>query len=644
MKIPMSFALLLLACSAPDPAPVPVVEALQLGSRQAAMTDAVELRRFRFGLDANQTHPINSFGGKGSALARWNPDTRTLSLEISHDLQDARSAQIHAGAPGENGPMVYAFDSATSPIRADWTLTEAEQRELASGNLYVDIATEQAPGGQIRGQIAHAPPGVTRYVTITNRTEAQIFSRPVVISHAANYRLFELGQLAPGPLVELAEEGRSTPLRISALDEPAVLDVVVAPDMLAPGASTTLAIRTDAEHPFVSSAAMLSSTNDGFFAIRDVLVPLPGKDVDVAAAGPDYRMSVQAYGYDAGSEANTEDCDHIPGPPCDGSGVRVVAGAERRVYVHSGIHGIGDLAEDLDWQGAVADVAIAVRPPDVGQVVQPLNLDTPLEGVFVIQEPSMCEGSATITWTYSKQADFVYADLDMEGIPYRLSVVRPDRDPKLTPLSVESNEYNSHQDSVDDGVWQINMSGFNFNKTSTFWYGPDGILLGNEHDLAVSDLPAGAVSRDYPVLQMICSTQYEGTPDGRVKLRLKFAYRQMLDYRKKAGFLITILPRNLNDETDTVVYNSLEGLPLEEAFSWDDALELMNLEAPQSFFASNTLESHPKPDFLRSRPNRMPGFRGTIPPSPLSDVWYREGCGTRVVGSGPAAAPDEQGP
>ena len=70
------------------------------------------------------------------------------------------------------------------------------------------------------------------------------------------------------------------------------------------------------------------------------------------------NSQVMALAYDAGSEANTELCDFIPGPPC-GNHVKDSSEAEGYVFVHSGIHGIGDIdAAMYDWRGPVANVVI----------------------------------------------------------------------------------------------------------------------------------------------------------------------------------------------------------------------------------------------------------------------------------------------
>jgi hypothetical protein len=90
---------------------------------------------------------------------------------------------------------------------------------------------------------------------------------------------------------------------------------------------------------------MLVTTNDAFFSAR-TWVPFIGK-------------TIYAQAWDAGSEANTQDCDHIPGPPCGNGGVRVEDGAEGYVYVHAGIQARGSLDPAVhDWRNPVAKIEI----------------------------------------------------------------------------------------------------------------------------------------------------------------------------------------------------------------------------------------------------------------------------------------------
>ena len=188
----------------------------------------------------------------------------------------------------------------------------------------------------------------TFVVTVTNLTGSQIFSPPLVISHSRKTRLFEVGQTAPEPLYTLAEDGNPVPLADAMLATSEVFDAVAAPGPVMPG--QTLELLVEVEHPynFVSVIGMLVSTNDAFFSAQSLPVPRDGSHV-----------TVNASAYDAGSEANNESCEFIPGPPCGNGGVRATAGAEGFIFVHSGIHGVGDLDPAAwDWRNPVARISV----------------------------------------------------------------------------------------------------------------------------------------------------------------------------------------------------------------------------------------------------------------------------------------------
>jgi hypothetical protein len=186
-------------------------------------------------------------------------------------------------------------------------------------------------------------------VTITNISRSQIFSPPVVISHDENFRLFTLGSPASPQLYPLAEDGLTGPLSDHLGTLPSVFDYVMAGGPLLPGASVTFEISTRGRFRFVTAAGMLVTTNDAFFAVQKLRI-LPNRAVQITAEA-----------YDAGSEANSEDCSYIPGPPCSGGGVRDTGNAEGYVHIHAGIHGTADLipARD-DWRNPVAEMT--VRP------------------------------------------------------------------------------------------------------------------------------------------------------------------------------------------------------------------------------------------------------------------------------------------
>jgi hypothetical protein len=185
-------------------------------------------------------------------------------------------------------------------------------------------------------------------VTITNITKGEIFTPIMVASHGPGIKLFTLGKSADVELEMLAEGGDTGPLS-GRLAGAGALDVVTTGDVLPPGQSVTVHVRTNPGNDRVSVAAMLVPTNDAFFAINGVQGPRPFRS-----------RTFMSPAYDAGTEINDEMCVSIPGPPfvCSGEGYNSENG-EGYVYIHSGIHGIADLsAANHDWNNPVAEITI----------------------------------------------------------------------------------------------------------------------------------------------------------------------------------------------------------------------------------------------------------------------------------------------
>ena len=174
-------------------------------------------------------------------------------------------------------------------------------------------------------------------------------STPIMVaSHGRGVNLFSTGEAASTELEMLAEGGDTGPLS-ERLEEAGALDVTTTGDVLPPGHSVTVHVRTNRWNSRVSIAAMLVPSNDAFVAINGVQGPRL------------YRSkTVMSPAYDAGTEINDELCVSIPGPPfiCAGDGYTPQNG-EGYVYIHQGIHGIGDLTEaGHDWRNPVAKVKI----------------------------------------------------------------------------------------------------------------------------------------------------------------------------------------------------------------------------------------------------------------------------------------------
>ena len=198
--------------------------------------------------------------------------------------------------------------------------------------------------------VADAKDKTTQYaVTITNITRGQIISPPIVISHNKDFQLFSLGKPAPTGLPELAEEGMTGTLEaeLGTMDSVFRYKTAEPPDnFIMPGASKTVEIETKKGYDLLSAAGMLVTTNDAFFAVRGVKARSKGDE------------AFNAEAYDSGTERNSEDCAYIPGPPC-GSHEHDTESAEGYVFIHAGIHGIGNLyPEESDWRNPVATVMV----------------------------------------------------------------------------------------------------------------------------------------------------------------------------------------------------------------------------------------------------------------------------------------------
>jgi hypothetical protein len=193
-------------------------------------------------------------------------------------------------------------------------------------------------------------------VTVTNLTASQIISPPLVVVHDASVTLFEAGEAASEPLRYLAEDGMNGPFLDVLPETEGVHAFSSASGPLLPGRSVTVEVGGSSGPAVISAIGMLVTTNDAFFAASSI--PTPNyrfAGLDVAS----FLASTYAKAWDAGTEANSEACDDIPGPPCGNPGVRNTEDAEGFVHIHRGIAGGADLDPSVhDWRNPVARVTV----------------------------------------------------------------------------------------------------------------------------------------------------------------------------------------------------------------------------------------------------------------------------------------------
>ena len=195
----------------------------------------------------------------------------------------------------------------------------------------------------------------TYVVTIQNLTRSQIITPPVVAMHNASTSLFSIGEEAGPELAALAEDGNPVPLLEALMTMPGVYDSAIGYGVIPPSQSITATVTSGYGYRFLSIVGKLATTNDSFFAVSGVQIPSPPN----LFFSPPRSKTVDAPAYDAGSEANSELCEFIPGPPCASHFVHDPAEAEGFIYVSNGIQGIGDInAAESDWRNPVARVTI----------------------------------------------------------------------------------------------------------------------------------------------------------------------------------------------------------------------------------------------------------------------------------------------
>jgi hypothetical protein len=158
---------------------------------------------FFAGLTGGQEVPPVESPGLGSAVFGFDPDTRELSYEISiFGLQNPIAGHVHAGAFGQNGPVVVPLASGpfTNPLRGRATLSEESAQRLLDGGMYVNFHTTQHPGGEIRGQLEAVPLHAMQVVFAQTMSPLEeVPPRPELDASGHSIVVFDLVHAPHGP-------------------------------------------------------------------------------------------------------------------------------------------------------------------------------------------------------------------------------------------------------------------------------------------------------------------------------------------------------------------------------------------------------------------------------------------------------------
>ena len=207
-------------------------------------------------------------------------------------------------------------------------------------------------------------------ITLTNTTQGLYFTPVITSAHTSDENIFTLGTSATSELQTMAEGGDISGLVSVLSNADANINENPAAGLLAPGASTTYTLTNDETNTYLSVAAMVLPTNDGFVGLDSWEIP--------TETGT-YTILLNAY--DAGTEANDEIING--GGPLGVAGIPFAPGSDggtggtgvtdtesnTTVHIHRGSLGDDDLnagSSDLDnsvhrWLNPVAKLTVIVQ-------------------------------------------------------------------------------------------------------------------------------------------------------------------------------------------------------------------------------------------------------------------------------------------
>ena len=204
-------------------------------------------------------------------------------------------------------------------------------------------------------------------VTLVNLTAGQPISPLLAIVHNDSFSLFKEGDVASTALEYIAESGNTAPLATLIADSKSVITSAAGAAMpLLPGPSNMVKVTltvplANLATSRLSFASMLGNTNDGFTGVSGEML----SNLTVNAS-----RNIDLLAYDAGTEANTESANTVPGPATASSGGKREAFNPMRddiistIHVHPGIVSKDDglptsaLTQAQRWDNPVATLMI----------------------------------------------------------------------------------------------------------------------------------------------------------------------------------------------------------------------------------------------------------------------------------------------
>ena len=134
------------------------VGALALGIASVAPSQAEEMKvSASLSPSAEVPPPSADAHGKGELTGTFAPATKKLSFTATYSglTGPATMAHLHSPVPTckSAGVEIPISGAVESPIKGDYTLTDAQAKNLTDGMTYFNVHTKANPKGELRGQI-----------------------------------------------------------------------------------------------------------------------------------------------------------------------------------------------------------------------------------------------------------------------------------------------------------------------------------------------------------------------------------------------------------------------------------------------------------------------------------------------------------
>jgi hypothetical protein len=116
--------------------------------------------QFQATLSGKSEVPPNASVGSGEMLATLDTGSKKLTYTMTYMGLSGPATAAHFHGPagsGANAAVVLPIGTnPTSPMTSTVALTDAQIKDLAAGNWYVNVHTAANPGGEVRGQLMRA--------------------------------------------------------------------------------------------------------------------------------------------------------------------------------------------------------------------------------------------------------------------------------------------------------------------------------------------------------------------------------------------------------------------------------------------------------------------------------------------------------